>query len=465
MTNVDRTVQCPIEMEGASLSLRSVSVLGRTGMLLCLLAYFQVLLYAASTGQSAVATNGQDTYVKEFRLGELESTLRAMPSGSERDYFEGVLANRTGQVDESIRLLSSALPSIRASHRARAAIALETLADDYNKSFRYTDAARTYDDLLTNFADQLNSEQLQGTKDDAGVAHLLSGAPAQSIVWQGPTRLKTERDTIGSLVTELTVNGVRERWLLDTGANLSVVSRSFAKRLGLQPLPGFGETMSGLTGIESPLQVAIVPLLKMGGATLHNIVVLILDDGSLNIKIAKKSYQINGIIGYPVFQAMGAITFFHNGFFEAGSLAKHSAAKTRMYMKLLMPVIECETGGMDLPFTFDTGANGTFLSIRYYDQFRSESGKWKTGENLTGGGGGAVRRKVYLLPELDLKVGTQIVTIRNVPVFPTKVGSTEDELYGNLGQDMVAGFESFTLDFSRMTFRLGAPLVVAQNNH
>jgi hypothetical protein len=33
-----------------------------------------------------------------------------------------------------------------------------------------------------------------------------------------------------------------------------------------------------------------------------------------------------------------------------------------------------------------------------------------------------------------------------------------DELYGNLGQDLVASFESFTLDFSKMTFSLGTPL-------
>ena len=288
-------------MEDGRLSLRSLTVLGRTGMLLCLLAHVTIPLYAAPSGGRAVARNRPDDEVREFRLEELEATLRTMPSGPERDYFEGVLANRTGHVDESIRLLSGALPSIRATHRERAAVALETLADDYNKSFRYADAARTYEDLLTHFADQLDSEQMQGTKDDAGISHLLREAAAQSITWQGPTRLKTERDPIGSLVTELTVNGVREKWLLDTGANLSVVSRSFAKRLGLEPLPGFGQTMSGLTGIENPLQVAIVPVLQMGGATLRNVVVLILDDTNLNIKPPNHSYQINGIIGYPVF--------------------------------------------------------------------------------------------------------------------------------------------------------------------
>jgi predicted aspartyl protease len=440
------------------LSLRCLAAAGRTGILLCSLACIPILLYAVPSSESAATASGPDADVKAFQLGQLEAALRTMQPGPERNYFEGVLANRAGRIDESIRLLNSALPSIREANRARAAVALETLADDYNKSFRYADAASTYDDLLVHFADQLSGEELQGSKDDAGVAHLLREAPAQSIAWQGPTRLKTERDTIDSLVTELTVNGVREKWLLDTGANLSVVSRSFAKRLGLQPLPGYGQTMSGLTGIENPLQVALVPVLQMGGATLRNVVALILDDANLNIKLPKKSYQISGIIGYPVFQAMGAITFLHDGFFEAGSLAQRTTTGTRMYMRLLMPVIECEKEGIDLPFTFDTGASGTILSARYYKQFQDEAGQWKEGENATAGGGGMVRRKVYLQPKLELKVGNRVATIRNVPIFPTEVGSDKDDLYGNLGQDFVAGFESFTVDFSTMTFSLGAPL-------
>ena len=440
------------------MSFRLVAVLTRSGMLLFLLACIEVPIYASSS------TNGLDADVNEFRLGHLEAAVRSMQPGPVRNYFEGVLANRIGHIDESVRLLNSALPDLRAYHRARAAVALETLADDYNKSFRYADAARTYDDLLEHFADQLGDE-LQGIKDDAGVAHLLREAPAQSIAWNVPAPLKTERDAIGSLVTELTANGVREKWLLDTGANLSVVSRSFAKRLGLEPLPGFGQTMSGLTGIENPLQVAVVPVLQMAGATFHNVVVLILDDANLNIKLPNESYQINGIIGYPVFQAMGAITFSHNGFFEAGSLAQRSTTSTRMYMRFLMPVIECRMAGIELPFTLDTGASGTFLSVRYYEQFRNgEASNWKKGENATAGGGGMVRRKIYLQPELELAVGTRVAMLQNVPIFPTKIGSDKDELYGNLGQDFLAGFESFTLDFSKMTFSFGEPLT-AQDKH
>ena len=447
-------------MEDGRLSIRLRTLFGRTVVLLCWLAYSQVPLHAGTSGERNVAKNSLDTYVQEFRVKELAASLQNMQPGPEQDYFEGVLANRTGQVEKSIRLLNNALPKIRASQRDRAAVALEILADNYNKVFRYADAARAYDDLLAHFSDQLKSDHLQGTKDDAGVVRLLRGAPAQTVVWNGPTRLKTERDTIGSLVTELTVNGVREKWLLDTGANLSVVSRSFAGKLGLQPLPGFGQTMSGLTGIENPLQVAILPVLQIGGAMLRNVVVLILDDDNLKIKLPNKSYQINGIIGYPVFQTLGVVTFFHDGFWEAGPETESKTSGTHMYMRFLQPVIECRIQGQSLPFPFDTGADGTFLSIRYYKRFQGDSKNWKKGENMMGGGGGAVRRKVYLLPQLHLQVGTQVATLYNVPVIPTPIGADRDELYGNLGQDFVAGFESFTLDFSKMTFSLGAPLTV-----
>ena len=63
---------------------------------------------------------------------------------------------------------------------------------------------------------------------------ILREAPAQTIEWNGPTILKTERNPMNSLNVELTVNGMQAPWLLDTGANISVVSQSFAERLGLE---------------------------------------------------------------------------------------------------------------------------------------------------------------------------------------------------------------------------------------
>jgi predicted aspartyl protease len=414
----------------------------------------------ASKAASQPASEGTalDNEIREFRIGALEARLATMPPGSERDYVRGVLANRMGRIDESIRLLERATPRIRESQPRRAAIALECLADDFTKVYRYADAARVYDDLLAHFAGELTPADRQGARDDSGVAHLLAAALPQTISWNGVVHLKTQRDPIGDLDTELTVNGVNERWLLDTGANMSVVSSSFARRLGLRALPGYGQTMSGITGAENRLQVAVLPALQLGGAAVHNLVLLILDDKNLSVELGKEKYQIEAILGLPVLQALGTITFSRDGALDAGSTAAPHGAAARMFMDKLTPVIECGVNGENLLFDLDTGASGSMLSVRYFREFSAQAASWEKGENESYGAGGIKRREISLLPTLELKVGDKIATLHRVAIFPSAIGSDIDDVYGNLGQDLLAGFDSFTLDFAGMKFSLGEPL-------
>jgi hypothetical protein len=132
---------------------KSLAALGKVVLLFASL--FIPLSFAWAEGNVAVADDGPDQQLKEFRLGDLEATLATMQPGAERDYFAGVLANRAGRIPESIRLLNSVLPSLRTARPDRAAVALQALADDYTKSFQYGDAAQADDDLLTHFSSQL----------------------------------------------------------------------------------------------------------------------------------------------------------------------------------------------------------------------------------------------------------------------------------------------------------------------
>jgi len=433
---------------------KSVAMLGKVALLFASLWIIQ-LSFSFAQGKSAVTENGPDQELKEFRLDDLEARLPTMEPGPERDYFAGVLANRGGHIPESIQLLNRVLPSIRTSRPDRAAVALRALADDYTKSFQYGDAAQADDDLLTHFSSQLEPVELKTTKDDAGLVRILREATPQTLTWDGPVKLKTERNPLNSLNVALTVNGVEGPWLLDTGANLSVVSKSFAERLGLKFLSGVAQTQAGLTGIENPLRVALLPTLQMGGATLHNVVVMVLDDANLNLNLGKQPYQINGIIGYPVFQALGTITFLHDGEFESGDKARATGTGARMYMNQLTPIIECKVEGRDLPFSFDTGADSTDLLVRYYQRFHSESKAWKKSTTKEAGAGGVVKRKIYIQPQVKLGIGDKTVTLEKVSILTSGTGTGNENVYGNLGQDVVANFESFTLDFSTMTFSLG----------
>jgi len=47
-----------------------------------------------------------------------------------------------------------------------------------------------------------------------------------------------------------------------------------------------------------------------------------------------------------------------------------------------------------------------------------------------------------------------------VAITPSRVNAGLDILFGNLGQDFVDRFESVSLDFSTMTFSLGAPRTI-----
>ncbi len=375
-----------------------------------------------------------------------------MPDGPERDYFSGMLAARSGRFGDAVAQLNRALPHVRESAPKRAAMALEAIATAYRADNQYGDAARAYAELSDHFADQLDDFPA----DDAALARILSGTPPQTISWHGPVKLKTSTNPIRSRVAELVVNGVRAPWLLDTGANQSLVTRTFAERLGVMPLPGVAPVGSGLTGRQSSVRAAVLPAMQVGGAALTNVVLLVIDDENLRIGSGPDAYQINAILGYPILKALGVVTFTRDEFL-AGEAAETNGRGVRMYMRGLTPAIECEVEGRPLLFTVDTGASSTDLSVRYYELFRAQAGSWKTQIAESAGAGGSIQRDTYIQPRVVMKVGTSTVTLNDLSILPVRMNAGIDVLFGNLGHDFLDGFESFSLNFSTMTFSSGAP--------
>ena len=128
-----------------------------------------------------------------------------------------------------------------------------------------------------------------------------------------------------------------------------------------------------------------------------------------------------------------------------------------MYMRGLTPAIECDVEGRPLLFTLDTGASSTDLSVRYYELFRAQADSWKKQTGGSAGAGGSSKYDIYIQPRLVMEMGTSTVTLKDVSILPIRMNAGIDVLFGNLGQDFVDGFETFTLNFSTMTFSLCAP--------
>ncbi len=392
-----------------------------------------------------------DTELQGYQLRALEAHVQRMPDGPEREYFSGMLAARSGRFGDAVAQLNRVLPRLRESDPKRAAMALEAIATAYSADNQYGDAARAYAELSDRFANQLDDFPA----DDAALARILIGTPPQTISWHGPVKLKTSYNPIGSRIAELVVNGVRAPWLLDTGANQSVVTRTFAERLGVMPLPGVAPVGSGLTGRQMSVRAAVLSTMQVGGAALTDVVLLIIDDEKLRIGSGPDAYQINAVLGYPILKALGVVTFTRDEFL-AGDAAEANGRGVQMYMRGLTPAIECEVEGRPLLFTLDTGASSTDLSVRYYDLFRAQAGSWKTQFGESAGAGGSIQQKTYIQPRVVMKVGASTVTLNDVSILPVRMNAGIDVLFGNLGQDFIDGFESFSLNFSTMTFSPGA---------
>ena len=408
------------------------------------LALFLCLLTTAS----AQTQTKLDADAAQLRYDDLALDLAATPPGPEHDLFAGVLADRTNHLDEAITLLTplSTAPDLSP---ARLALVLGSLADANLKLYRYSQASALYTRLLTEAPSGLSPALLKDDQDDADTIKLLLNAPPQTIDINAPgttlTDIPTHSDHLKSITADLTVHNITAPWILDTGANFSVVSESFARQLGLTLSTGVAHTQ-GATGAENPLRVAILDTLPIGTATLHNVVLLVLPDANLTIQSGWKSHVIPAILGYPVFQALSVIRFTHDHHFQAGPTLPLTGDSSPIYMEKLNILFSARTHNLSRPFLFDSGADATTFFLPYYREFTADFLHEKQGTRNGYGAGGTSTDQVFILDHVDLELANRIIDLQHIAVFKNPQNTLSDEYEGSLGRDFISSLDSLTLD-------------------
>ncbi len=424
--------------------------------------------FAQSPAPARSASSVLDTDVAQLHYDDLARDLLQTPPGSVHDLFAGVLADRTSRFDDALRLLTPLLSDTTLS-ASRRALVLGSLADVSVKLFHYAAASKLYNHLLSTAADGLPPVLLKDDQDDSATLKLLVNAPPQTIRLDGSTPaapavdLRTHSDPLRDITVHLTVHGVKAPWILDTGANFSTVSASFAHRLGLAPSQEAAQT-EGVTGAENPLHTAILDTLTIGHATLHNVVVLILPDANLTIRIrsgGKRPYVIPAILGYPVFQSLGTIRFRHRRF-QAGNLlpvsgdAASADGSSPIYMEKLNVLFSCRSYGLARSFLFDSGANSSNFYLPYYHDFPAAFLHPKRATRSSSGVGGSASDQVYLLDNVDLELAGRTVELQHIPVSISPQHTLSDEFEGSLGRDLISNTGSLTLDLAHDSVYAGS---------
>ncbi|KRG76445.1 hypothetical protein ABB28_03115 [Stenotrophomonas chelatiphaga] len=416
-----------------------------------------MLAYAGFPGAMASQTDPvthTGAALDAWRMDEAIAMLPTLPGTAEGDYVRGLVANRLNDVDASTRALLHALPELERRHSPRAADALLTLSDDYQKSSLYADQAKALREVLQHHAKDIDPDAVRGVRDVLALASALSGSPPQSISFAGPSRLPIRRNPLGTLDVEAVANGIGGSWMLDSGANYSVVSESFAKRLGLSVKDGTGGIASS-TGVTVQSKVAIIKEIHLGSATLRNVAVLVVSDALLHIRLPAKEHQISAALGFPVFQALGRIRFHGDKAISIGPASGPLEGGTQIYMDGLTPTVMVSTEGEMVPLVLDTGASATGLSSAYWIKVKDRAGAWPRSQQLSAGMGGARSFDTVNQPEWKFVLGKQEITLKNVRIQTTsRPGPGGPPMFGTLGQDAWSDAAGFTLDFRSMRFRI-----------
>jgi hypothetical protein len=401
---------------------------------------------------SQSGTTDLNQLLRDRHYLELNAALSSKSnlSVSDRTFFEGVMANRCNRVAGSIKMLEPLVPTLSTTDKERGVITLSTLADDYEKSFRYSDAANAYSELDRRFGLLMDENERRRVSREAARWSLLRGSPPQSIEVKQPFSVPTRKDRVGLPEVSVDFGKFHESLILDTGANLSAISFSLAQRLGLK-ISNSSATSNGIAGRRMTIRTAVIPEFRLGEAKLRNVAVIVIDDKDMIVPTLH--YRIPGSIGFPVLSALGRITFFADGRFGVGSnLAASSSGEENLFLQRLTPVVAAEISGAERLFTIDTGSAGTFFTLQYYIEHKNDFASQTIGNFELAGAGGVRTYPSYLTGKVNIKMGGACVSVNEIPVIAQTQGQSDDKFYGNIGQLFLGRLKSYTFDFEKMRF-------------
>lgn len=177
----------------------------------------------------------------------------------------------------------------------------------------------------------------------------LAQWPDQKVIRRRKTLVRY-RMISGNAAAPLVVNGHKAEWLVDTGANLSLVSESEAKRVGIE-IRDTQAAMGDATGRSSGIRLGHARELRIGDVHLRDVgFIVVRDDQQPFVEMEPGT---RGAIGLPVLFAAGAIAWDRDGNFELAGPVVEGAPN--LAFEDAMPITDIEFEGRNVAVHLDTG--------------------------------------------------------------------------------------------------------------
>ncbi|MGA8151154.1 MAG: aspartyl protease family protein [Terriglobales bacterium] len=292
---------------------------------------------------------------------------------------------------------------------------------------------------------------LRPTDEDA-----LGGRPVLAALADTPDQQIAGRHTTVQLEDgglPFSINGVHATYWFDTGAELSVLTESEAKRFGLQAHPTSVQ-VGDVNGTQVNTGIAVAAELSIGSIRIRHVAFLVLPDSQPPFN--EQSPGSRGLSGIPVLLALKTFAWGADRTFEIGPESLHKEVPhARLCFDGSRPLVQVAYENRPLPFVLDTGATNTDLyppfAAAFPELIRSAT---KTDSYKMEGVGGAKYMEAATLESLKFSIGGFPATLKSVGVLLKPTTDASKFFAGNLGIDLLQQAHQTTFDFKAMTLTL-----------
>jgi len=409
----------------------------------------------------------------------IEAQLGLLPA-DQAQFYRGILANRSNQLEQSVQLLEPLIDKVTASgDTVHEKLLRMTLAEDYLRLGDWAKAAQAYQTLDDRLHAKLSFDEQDEIEMPLKMLPLAKDNPPVTIDPCEPFRLQVSNDPLGLIDVPVFIDARSHSWMLDPTAPFNLISRSIARDVGLD-ISQESATIRTLTGRPIEVHSTVIPRFTIGGRlTLHNVTAFVYDDA--DYYFPHSGYQVEGVLGYSALAAMGRITVSDNTIqvdpakeIDPQSDQDRLTTGARFYLdgdEIIVALGRTQDADSDsnLPegsagsrgdsresdvrmFAVDAGGQQTYLTSRWFDEHAAEFNGQKM-EPFSFPGMDSGPRSAYVAETVPLVIGNTDIDLHYIPVLTQPLGAVaRDDVYGVIGIDGLDQLDSYTFDYRTMRF-------------
>jgi predicted aspartyl protease len=380
-----------------------------------------------------------------FKLKQVFDASKKNLRRPQQLFYGAILSMSLNRSQESNDQISTLIKSGKLKSLGDSVTANVYLMKFFNhfKLFEYQAAYQTGEMIFSQYGKYIPAAQLAGYKNLQDINRILQKAPAQQVTVRDSATLKIHRDKANLLNIPVRAGDSTYTFIFDTGANLSTITETYARKLNLTVYDGLIDV--GAMGGMTKARLSVCPQLIIGAAEIKNAIFLVMPDSALDFKAIQ--YKINAIIGFPVMNGLGEVHFKKG---KVMHIPKQLSVYPfqNMMVEGLMPIVQISVNNKPLTFDFDTGAKQTSFYKRFLDDGLADDLTLTDSEARVRGAAGMSVVKSKKVESIDLTTAGRSFTLKGNDIYTTQIRDTFR--YGNIGQDFISQYSTLILNFRTM---------------